>query len=329
MTDKQKYSPDLDALTGEELSLLQKLSHSIRKFVAKSPEISNTNYATRDAHATTYSLLKGSFQVYEEFKGKSVFPDGKLDCIIRISHAHLKIISQKKTIPGYGFSVKIFDGEKTVANFPLVNFPLFPFINVSKFLKIFISINNYFTGNLFQKVSNSVGILKNIVGAVPNMMNFSFQKQVFKLLKNWHRFILAFDYHSIGVYRMGDDLIKIKLVPINVTQKKQNQNIHLSIEDYLKKNIYEMDFCIQYCYNLKDQPVNALNKMWKKSEFVPVGNIQMTEILDSKSLENELLSFNPFDNIPELQPVGRIQQLRNAAYSASFETRKNINLNKK
>ena len=69
MTDKQKYSPDLDALTGEELSLLQKLSHSIRKFVAKSPEISNTNYATRDAHATTYSLLKGSFQVYEEFKG--------------------------------------------------------------------------------------------------------------------------------------------------------------------------------------------------------------------------------------------------------------------
>ena len=65
--------------------------------------------------------------------------------------------------------------------------------------------------------------------------------------------------------------------------------------------------------------------MWKNSEFVPVGTIKITELLDKNSMTNELLSFNPFDNLPELQPVGKIQKLRDKAYRTSLETRTEIN----
>jgi len=125
---------------------------------------------------------------------------------------------------------------------------------------------------------------------------------------------------------MVDDLVKLKLTPININHKTQESRIDLSIENYLKSNIYELELCVQYCYNLKDQPVNQLNKMWTKSKFVPLGNIQITELLDKYKVENELLSFNPFDNILGLQPVGKIQKLRDQAYKTSLQTRTEINL---
>jgi len=326
MISRLKYDPKLDSLTEKELKFLDKASDSILKFVQKSPKINKSDLATRDAHATTYSLVKGSFQVYNEFEKKDIFPTEKMDCIIRISHAHMKLMSQKKTIPAYGFSVKIYNDERTIANFPMVNFPLFPIVNISRFLKLFISINNYFSGNFFQKIWNSLKIFRSFVSIIPNTLNFSFQNQVLKFINHWNHFILSFDYHSIGVYRMGDDLIKVKLTPIKVNHKTQDNRIDLSIENYLKNHIYELDVCIQYCYNFKDQPVNQLNKMWKNSKFIPMGNIQITELLDKNKIENELLSFNPFDNIPELQPVGKIQKLRDKAYKTSLETRTEINL---
>ena len=326
MISRLKYNPGLDSLTEKELKLLDKASDSIRTFVKKSPKINKSDFAPRDAHATTYSVVKGTFKVYEEFEGKAIFPTEKLDCIIRISHAHMKLMSQKKTILAYGFSVKLYDEEKTIANFPMVNFPLFPIVNVSRFLKLFISINDYFAGNVFMKIFSSLRIFKSFIRIIPNTFNFSFQNQVLKFLKRWNHFILSFDYHSIGVYRMGDNLVKLKLSPVDVNHKTKDDRIDLSIENYLKNNIYELELCIQYCYNLKDQSVNQLNRMWKKSKFVPLGNIQITELLDKNNMENELLSFNPFDNIPELQPVGKIQKLRDKAYKTSLETRTEINL---
>lgn len=79
---------------------------------------------------------------------------------------------------------------------------------------------------------------------------------------------------------------------------------------------------VQYCYDLKRQPVNQLNKMWKNTEFVSIGRISISQILDKDDKEIEKMSFNPFDNIAELQPVGRIQKLRDKAYRVSLRTRR-------
>jgi tRNA G10 N-methylase Trm11 len=53
-----------------------------------------------------------------------IFSRQELECLIRISNAHMKLVSKKRAIPAYGFSVKISDDNQTIANFPLVNFPI-------------------------------------------------------------------------------------------------------------------------------------------------------------------------------------------------------------
>ncbi len=323
---KRKYRADLDLLTAKELKLLDEACTAIEKLVKKSPEINKQNLATRDAHATSYAFVKGSFHLDDDFEEKSIFPKKNLDCLIRISNAHMKIVRPNRTVPAYGFSVKLSEKDTTIANFPLVNFPLFPIVDVSRFLQLFISINNYFSEAAFQKFWNLFKILQSFLYIFPDTLNVSFQNQVIRFLRQWRNFILSFDYHSIGVYRMGDALVKLRLVPIHIPKKYQDDKIDLSIESYLREHkIYETELQAQYCYDEKYQPVNFLNKMWKKSEYVPVGKITITEFLNKNDLALEALSFNPFDNIAALQPVGKLQRLRDAAYKTSLETRNKIN----
>ncbi|WP_312766165.1 catalase [Epilithonimonas sp.] len=326
MASKIKYNLDFDSLTSKELKLLEKASEAIKKFVSKSDKINQVNYKTRDAHVTAYSTLKGTFVANKNFEEHPIFPKQELDCLIRISNAHMKLVSQKRTIPAYGFSVKISDDNQTIANFPMVNFPLFPINNVSRFLKIFITINRFFAGNILQKFWNLIKIIKNFILVSPAFFHPSFIAEVSKFLKKRNNFILSFDYHSIGVYRLGNDLVKLKLVPKNVRTKVVEKHIDHSIQNYFKENEYELELMVQYCYDLKKQPVNQLNKMWKKSDFVLIGTIRITELIDKNNQWVENLSFNPFENIEELQPVGRIQKLRDETYKASFTTRKNNDL---
>lgn len=134
----------MDTLSAEEVILLKRACNSIKIFVGRSAIINHTNYRTRDAHATTYFNLCGTFSVYDNFEEHIVFPAGHTACIIRISNPHMKLVSQKRTIPTYGFSLKIFNNQETILNLPMVNFPLFPIISISRFLKIFTALNVFF-----------------------------------------------------------------------------------------------------------------------------------------------------------------------------------------
>ena len=165
--------------------------------------------------------------------------------------------------------------------------------------------------------------MKNFLLVLPDVFHPSFMAEVLKFLRKRKHFILSFDYHSIGVYRLGNDLVKLKLVPKNTCTKFDERRIDHAIENYLKDNNYELELMVQYCYNLEKQPVNQLNKMWKNSDFVSIGTIKISEVIDKNNKWVEGLSFNPFESIKELQPVGRIQKLRDEAYKASFITRKN------
>ncbi len=326
MASKIKYNPDLDSLTSKEFKLLEKACTAIRNFVSKSNKINNVSYKTRDAHVTAYSTLKGTFFLNENLEEYHIFPKKELDCLIRISNAHMKLVSQKRTIPAYGFSVKISDKKEKIANFPLVNFPLFPINNVPRFLKIFISINRFFSGNILQKIWNFLKIVKDFLLISPSLYHPSFIAELLKFLRRRNHFILSLDYHSIGVYRLGNHLVKLKLTPKNVPTKVDTRRIDHSIENYLNDNNYELELMVQYCYDLEKQPVNQLNKMWKDSEFISMGTVRITEKMDKDNRWVEGLSFNPFESIEELQPVGRIQRLRDEAYKASFTTRKNNHL---
>ncbi|SIQ85900.1 hypothetical protein SAMN05880574_12917 [Chryseobacterium sp. RU37D] len=326
MPNPLKYNKKYDKLTDEEYKLLEINKKSIVDFVEQSPSISDVNYATRNAHAKTYTVANGEFlidkNVPEELQ--PFFDKEKYDLLIRFSNAHLKITKGKKEIPAYGFAIKINDENgQLIANYPLVNFPLFPINSVSTFLKLFTSVNRFFV-----KKWSFFSLLIQIIKIIPTTITASFLKNIFKLWRKRNDFILSFNYYSVGTYRLGDFMIKLKLTP-NFVDKHFGKKLKVkdSLENYLKNNDFTADVFIQICYNEKDQPVNQLNIEWKNSPYIKIGEVKIkkNQLLNPNACENELLSFNPFESKAFFQPVGKIQKLRDEVYKISMQTRFKIN----
>ncbi|WP_370900484.1 catalase [Chryseobacterium gossypii] len=326
MPNPLKYNKKFDKLTEKEKELLEINKRSIADFVEQSPAISDVNYATRNAHAKTYAIAKGQFIIARDIPEdlQQFFDRESYDLIIRFSNAHLKIKNTVKDIPAYGFAVKIKDESgDTLANYPLVNFPLFPINSVSTFLKLFTSINRSFL-----KKWSLFSVMAQMLKAVPYLFTISFLKNITKLTAKRKDFILSFDYHSVGAYRLGENMIKIRLVP-KIFDKNFGRNVSVkeAIESYFKTNDFVADVLIQICYNLKDQPINKLNVEWRRSPFIKIGELKIAKgsLLEPHGCDNEQLSFNPFESRPFFQPVGKIQKLRDEAYKVSLQTRLKIN----
>ncbi|WP_419868651.1 catalase family protein [Chryseobacterium sp. CT-SW4] len=325
MRSTLKYNQKFSELTEEEKKLLEAAKLSIAEYVEHSSAINDINYATRDAHAKTYAVVTGKFKVDKNlpYHLDRFFDKEQYDIIVRFSNAHLKIKKYKKDIPAYGMSVKIKDGDRVIANYPLVNFPLFPLNSVSTFLKLFTSLNKIFLKNYFKFFSFSLQILK----MLPSLLTVSFIKNVMLFLKKRNDSILSFNYHSVGVYRLGEHMIKIKLSPKIKDHSKTETPPQKTIKETLSSSDFVSEVYVQFCYNLKDQPVNLLNREWKSAPYFKIGEVilQKNSFLNPKEPEIEMLSFNPFDNIESLKPVGKIQKLRDEAYRVSFKTREKIN----
>ncbi len=326
MPEPLRYNRKFDELTEKEKVLLEINKKSIADFVEQSSSVSDVNYATRNAHAKTYAVAKGRFQISDpvpEFL-QPFFDKKEYDIRVRLSNAHPKIMKKGKDIPAYGFAVKIMnDHGSTIANYPLVNFPLFPINSVSTFLKLFTYINRSFIKKL-----NLFAAAAQFLKVMPCLFTIPFLKNAVQLMMKKNHFMLSFSYHSVGTYRLGDHMAKIKLVPKSVEKhfgKAMKQR--LSVEAYLTDHNFTADVYIQLCYDLKNQPVNRLNVEWKNSPFIKIGvvSIDQGSLLDPRDCSNELLSFNPFESKNVFQPVGRIQRLREEAYQVSVQTRRKIN----
>ncbi len=327
MPNPLKYNKNFEKLSYEERQLFEENKKSIADFVEQSSTLSDVNYATRNAHAKTYAVLKGEFVINPEMRSDLLylFDKEKYNVIIRLSNAHLKITRNKKEIPAYGFSIKIKDdADRTIANYPLVNFPLFPIDSVSKFLKLFTAINRFFT----KKWGNTFQLIRQVYQVLPNFLKLSFLIKSWELFMKRNNFFLSFDYHSVGAYRLGDHMIKIKMIPQNIEKNfGRKQTTKEAIENFCLKETYVANVMIQFCYDLKDQPINILSKEWKNSPLIKIGEVRIgkNSFVTPNTCDNELLSFNPFESAEIFQPVGKIQKLRDEAYKVSLQTRKKIN----
>ncbi|TXI99593.1 MAG: catalase [Chryseobacterium cucumeris] len=327
MPNPLKYNKKLDELNEEEKKLLEINKKTIADFVEQSSSISDVNYATRNAHAKTYAAAKGTFWIEPDIPEslQPFFDKEKFDLTIRFSNAHLKIKNTRKDIPAYGFAVQIKDENGgLLANYPLVNFPLFPINSVSNFLKLFTAVNRFYT----KKWSSLFILLLQMIKMTPSLLTADMIRNMIKLLRKRNDFILSFDYHSIGAYRLGDHIIKIKLSPQSVDKNiGKKQKVKDSLKNYLQTHDFTADVLIQICYDLKDQPVNKLNVEWKNAPFIKIGEVKIDKnsLLDSRNCNTELLSFNPFESKIFFQPVGKIQKLRDEAYKVSVQTRRKIN----
>lgn len=327
MPNPLKYNKKFDELNEEERKLLEINKKTIADFVEQSSSISDVNYATRNAHAKTYAAAKGTFLIEPDIPEslQPFFDKEKFDLTIRFSNAQLKIKNAKKDIPAYGFAVQIRDESGTLlANYPLVNFPLFPINSVPTFLKLFTAVNRFY----IKKWSSLFTLLLQMIKIIPSLATGDMVRNMIKLLGKRNDFILSFDYYSIGAYRLGDHIIKIKLSPQSVDKNiGKRQKVKDSLKNYLQTHDFTADVLIQLCYDLKDQPINKLNVEWKNSPYIKIGEVKINKdsLLDERNCTTELLSFNPFESKIFFQPVGKIQKLRDEAYKVSMQTRRKIN----
>lgn len=333
MKNPELYKPEYDQLNAEEQHLLERCLKSVEKFVEQSAKISKVDYATRDAHSKTYAVMKGTLTMDDELPNfiRNVFSQKNYNVILRLSHANPVINQSPKEVPAYGFALKIKGILGKDANFPLVNFPIFPEKSVANFLRFFTSLNTF----LYTKQDNFVVsamdvpfLLKHGAKLMPGMFTWTSLKNINQILKKKKDFILSFNYFSIGVYRMGDNMVKIRAVPVNPMPKyafglKENQRI----KNFLQQHPVQYVLQAQICENLHDQPVNDLSKEWKNATFWDLGFLEFSKdgYFDENYTGNENLGFSPFENPDELLPVGKLQQTRKKVYETSIQKRNQLN----
>lgn len=335
MKNLQTYRSEFDTLSSQEDIDLEKAIRSVKKFVESSDKISDLSYSTRDAHAKTYATVKAQLHVSKDLPAfiNEIFNEESYEVTARFSNGNLVVNKTGREMPLYGFSLKIKNVQGRDVNYPLVNFPLFPTNSPSVFLKLFTSVNTF----LVTKADNFVvaaldlpHLFKNAASLVGGMLTVDVRKSIWNLLGKWKDFFFSFDFAGIGCYRVGNHIMKITLKPINIDptigRKEPQKN---SIKWFLSTQDSAFDVMLQFSENLEEQPINDLMTKWKNAPEYCLGQIIIAKssLLNSDNPDVENLNFDPFENKENLQPVGRIQQIRKRVYTASIETRNSLNEN--
>lgn len=92
--------------------MLGKLNIVIKKYVNHSSIFNKYKIKTRNVHATTYGILKGTFQVNKNNDVNNWFAEKEFDVIARLSNAHMKLVDNYK-IPMYGLAIKLLHNDHT------------------------------------------------------------------------------------------------------------------------------------------------------------------------------------------------------------------------
>lgn len=327
-----RYRSDFDELNSQEIKLLEKAAVSVREFIQISKKISHVSYATRAAHSKSYAVAWGTLQIHPTIPNwlRMIFPEENYETTARFSHSNPIIFKSKHEVPAYGISLKIKAPDRNIL-FPLVNFPLFPTNSVSGFLKFFTSMNTFLTtkaDNFVVSAMDLPALLLHSRTFFPGIFSPDIMKHAAQLLFRKNDFILSFPFHSIGCFRLGDFIMKIKLIPIEIEKDfAKNERGEDRIYKYFSQQEAQYKLVFQLCSDLNRHPVNDLTKMWRNATEIEIGILTLPKnsLLNVQDPEVEALVFNPFDNPEQLQPVGKIQQLRNIIYQTAAETRNEIN----
>lgn len=328
-----KYKPEFDQISAAETADLNKAVQSVEKFIESSSKISKVDYATRDAHAKTYATAKGFLKRSDDLPQflTEIFDQKEYELFARFSNGNLVINKKGRDAPLYGFSLKIKNVNGQDANFPLVNFPLFPTNSPSVFLNFFRSVNTFLVtkhDNFLVSILDLPSLIKNSVALFGSMFSVDLVKEILKFIPKRNDFFFSFPFEGIGCFRIGDYIMKIGLKPVrNLSGIGKNEKQRDAINECISLQDLNFLLTVQLCENLADQPVNDLMKKWKNAPEYILGTIVIPQesVLDSANLEIENLNFNPFENAENLQPVGKIQQIRKKIYEASIATRNRIN----
>jgi hypothetical protein len=152
-------------------------------------------------------------------------------------------------------------------------------------------------------------------------------------------------YHSMTPYQLGGDkVVRYKATPVHTPRavplgsKTQSENfLHDSLVAELDPTQHDpeekavFDFSVQLRAAATPEDVEDASRSWKRrsDETIPLARIEIPLQTFDRSDQHsacEDLSFNPWNSLPEHQPLGGLNRMRLAVYLASLQVRRRLNL---
>ncbi|MBL4828182.1 MAG: catalase family protein [Spongiibacteraceae bacterium] len=275
-------------------------------------------FVTRVNQGKSLACLIGNFQVHENLPPQlrqGLFSHaGSYQALIRFANASKEDDRDKDF---RGMSLKIFDvnglalwGEDNQQDFLLNSYPALFAANPSEFLS-------------FLEASADDALWKFFV----NPLNWD---SVLILMKGREKISSPFDiqYWSTTPYRFGNDptvAVKYSVQPCSKISSEYPKN---ASTHYLRKNMKDhlaiekacFNFMVQFQNDPQLMPIEDASTVWdeslssfKKIATLTIGN---QNFLSDPALSNcEQQTFNPWQSLPEHQPIGGINRVRRAVYS--------------
>ncbi len=300
----------------------------------------------RGVHPKSHGCVKAVFEVNADIAenlrvGLFAVPGKKYDARIRFSNASVRVEHDLKDGKhgSRGMAIKVLDVDGSVfeddggahnQDFLMINQPAFVFANTEDYLRLtkilrerdddpasFFAPFPGITGEQIQRLQNSGGIVQLVLTSpVANP--------------------LEVQYFSAAPFLFGPDRVmkfsarpapdqKPQTVPENVGENylaEALENALSGTEDIL------FDFQVQVRGNEDGLNIEDASAIWDEAEvpFVNVAKITIRapqkEITTKRYVERcEKLVFTPWHSLTEHQPLGSINRLRRAVYSASEDKR--------
>ena len=146
-------------------------------------------------------------------------------------------------------------------------------------------------------------------------------------------------YYSMTPYRLGDNVVRYKVVPSSPQAGRGKRPVDKSNACYLREAIIadlasgpaEFDFLVQVLRKPTPRLVEDPSRYWSRlqSDVVRVARIiiQPQEFnTNSRDHDCERIVFNAWNTLNEHRPIGGLNRSRFGVYMAASKTRRNLNM---
>ncbi len=289
----------------------------------------------RDAHAKGHGCVRAEFTVEPNLPAdlaKGVFSEGRsFPAWIRFSNGN-GTPHDDHAGDGRGMAIKLVgvpgpkilddEADAVTQDFVMINFPVFFIRNALEYVP--------FTERSLQGKSADYYAMHPDEKAITDAITSKSVDEVFEQR-----------YFSMTPYRLGDRYIKFSARPVTCTGRaplvERTGAPPANNPDYLRDGMIswlaEKDACFRFAVPSQSDatmPVEDPTVLWDeaRSPFVDVASIRIPrQRFDSPAQQEycENLSFTPWHSRPEHRPVGGINRMRKAVYSAISRLRHTLN----
>lgn len=351
-----RYADYQETISADFDNGLQVLLEEVVKETENSVEKQHAKRAVRIAHGKSYGLVRATVTVHDGLPAKyaqGIYSSpGEYEAVIRYSNGlpHLRPDSQLGAACGMG--IKLFgipgpslledERDATTFDYNLINNSTF-FCNTARdyqtIMRLFIELPDAL---LSPETRNKwmYNFLTRDGSLPPEKWLWDEYLTQMKMLGMSRQNLLTYSYWSMGAFRHGDYIAKIRVVPVDEDGRRvEATNLDLAADPEAFRNTliadltqkgHQFDLQIQLCKDLNVMPVSTTSVDWPESvsEFVTVARIDIPR-QDISGEDNLVVadgvSITPWRVREAHKPLSEINLLRKEVYRQSSILRHNIN----